>query len=108
MSRRIVAPPYRAAKEQAVNIVQRDVRLALQNVANVDLVQGRSVSVTLSSTATTNVSHGLGRPYTGFLVIDHTTSAIIFRDATVTTVDPKQYIPLKASAGSPTVTLWIF
>jgi len=61
--------------------------------------------VPLSGT-TSNVSHGLGRAYVGWWLIDLQASAIVYRDTT-STADVTLYLPLKASA-SCTCALWVY
>jgi hypothetical protein len=57
-------------------------------------------------TTRTLVSHGLQRNYQGFIVVDKTGNANIWRDATYTD-NADKYIPLISST-SVTVKLWVF
>lgn len=103
----INVPPFRATKDETVGVVQRDSREAFRQIAATPIVAGKLVTVTLDSTKTTNVAHGLGRRYQGWLLVDITAAGDVYRDGTAN-VDTATYVPLKVSAGTPTVTLWIF
>lgn len=57
-------------------------------------------------TVSTNVPHGLGRAYRGWILIDKTGSANVWRDAT-STADSAKFLPLIASS-AVTIKLWVF
>jgi hypothetical protein len=57
-------------------------------------------------TTTTNIPHGLGRAYQGWVVIDVQGNARVWRDATAA-VDSTKFLPLVASS-SVTIKLWVF
>lgn len=61
--------------------------------------------ITIATTRTL-VSHGLGRSYQGFIIVDRTGNATVWRDTTYTENKDK-FIPLIASS-SVTVKLWVF
>lgn len=76
--------------------------VVLQSMTNAN---GASVDITLGAT-TIGVPHGLGRKFSGWVLIDKTSSANVWRDTT-STADPEKFIPLQAS-GAVTVKLWVF
>lgn len=59
--------------------------------------------IVLNAGAAVQVPHGLSRQPLGWLVADATTSAVIFRTAW-----DGRTISLKASAGTPTISIWVF
>lgn len=100
-------PAFRPASEPVVNVVQRETRQSIKDLAQTPTVQGKMVTVKLS-TSTLRVSHGLGRKWQGWQVVDIDAAANVYRDTSDGKADPTVYVALKASAGTPTVTLWIF
>lgn len=98
-------PTFRAADDQTVNIVQRETRSAVKDLATNPLVSGLLVSVKLT-TGTTLVSHQLGRRWLGWILVDTDTAVTVHRDGS-SQADRSLYIPLVSSAAA-TVTLWVF
>lgn len=98
--------PFRDSDEK-VGVVQRQVRRAVTDVSSTPIVQGVTVSAKLDSTKTVLVSHRLGRKYVGWHVVDIDSHATVIRDTT-SSADPGLYVPLKASAGTPNVKIWVF
>lgn len=76
------------------------------NQMSATLPGGRLVTGVALTTTTALVKHGLGKKFTGWLVVDSTANAVVYRDTT-STADNKVHIPLKASA-TTTVSLWVF
>lgn len=85
-------------------IDQLDFNLLSGNL--LEQTQGADPQDIVIGTSTTLVSHGLGRSYRGFMVVDQTGNATIWRDSTYT-VNKDKFIPLIASS-SVTVKLWVY
>ena len=70
------------------------------------ILQGtNNAGIGLSATVT-NVEHGLGRSYIGWLVVDSDANETIYRDSS-STLSKAQFLPLLAS-GAVTVKLLVF
>lgn len=64
--------------------------------------------IELNSTSATLVRHGLGYVARGFIVVDKTASFHVYRDTTATNTNDRQFIALRTSSGTQTVSLWVF
>lgn len=64
--------------------------------------------VELNSTSATLVRHGLGYVARGFIVVDKIASFHVYRDTTSTNTNDRQFIALRTSSGTQTVSLWVF
>lgn len=105
--------PKIQSPDRIVNQVQTNVQNALGSTNNalqalqaVSLMGGQMLTGVALTAATSLVPHTLKRAYVGWLVIDNTASASIYRDTT-SAAPTNQVIALKASANT-TVNIWIF
>lgn len=95
----VVPPSIRDPQDE----YQRDNRRAVSELAALPLNQGVLLTDVALTTAVTRVRHNLGRTPIGFLVIDRTADARVYRSGAAT----PQHLPLIASVAA-TVSLWIF
>jgi hypothetical protein len=86
---------------------QRDFKQWITSFMARRWVQAEEITGLSLSTATTNVSHGLGRAWIGWMVTDIDDGVVVYRDA-ASTADAKFYLPLKTSAGTPTVNILVW
>ena len=70
------------------------------------LPSGRLIKGLKLSTARERVPHGLGRSFSGYIVVSKDAHATVITDVTDNT-SPGKYIPLLASAAVE-VSLWVF
>lgn len=97
-----LAPTIRNQEDQ----FEREVRRIALNFNSQPIVQGTLLTGIALTTATSNVSHTLGRPYKGWIVVDRSAAQHVYRDTTVTD-RPELFLPLRAG-GTVTVSLWVF
>jgi hypothetical protein len=79
----------------------RDAIRALQDLL---LLDGRLLEDIDLTTATAQISHGLGRPARGYIVTKRDANAVIYDE---TSTRPEAELALRASA-TVTVSLWVF
>jgi hypothetical protein len=72
----------------------------------VELTNGRLIENVALSTSDTHIVHGLGRAFRGWFVIRISAAGTILEAATQ--ADTTKFLSLKASAGTPTVSVWVF
>lgn len=100
-------------KDKDLNKFQENVGLFINQLNKVILsgnlllktIGENPVDITIG-TSRTLVSHGLGRSYQGFIIVDQTGNANVWRDSTYTENKDK-FLPLIASS-SVDVKLWVF
>lgn len=86
--------------------LQTNVDKATRPALQVPFLDGVLIeNVSLGSSAPTNVQHGLGRAIVGWLVVDKTSAAEVYRAPQGSL--PISMLPLQASA-STTVAVWVF
>lgn len=92
-------------EDEALNRVQDRIKQVTDALVANQLLEGRLLTVTLTAGAFTRVSHGLGRPPTGYLVVRRNANAVIWDQPNGT--DSGAFLQLQPSA-TVTVTLWVF
>jgi hypothetical protein len=85
--------------------VQDRLKAVTDAILSNPLLDGRLLTVDLASGAFTAVSHGLGRPPQGYLVLRRSANAAIWDQSNST--DASAFLYLQPSA-TVTVTLWVF
>lgn len=85
---------------------QQQLRLTLDPITAVPLLDGVLVEDVALTTSTKSVKHGLGRAPTGWLLVRKTANANVW-DAQDSNAHPELTLDLVAS-GSVTVSLWVF
>jgi len=83
---------------------EREIRTAVQRLSELGTKQSLVTNVALT-TGTTQVAHRLGVQPTGWIIVDKTAQADVWRDSTVTVTN--DLFPLKASA-NVTVSIQFF
>lgn len=76
---------------------------AIKGASTSGLNGGRKIDVTVTATAQ-KIAHGLGRPYTGFFVINSDAAVSVYSPSSD---EPSKFITIQAS-GPANVTLWVF
>lgn len=92
-------------EDEALNRVQDRIKQVTDALVANQLLEGRLLTVTLTAGAFTRVSHGLGRPPTGYIVVRRNANAVIWDQPNGT--DSGAFLQLQPSA-TVTVTLWVF
>lgn len=107
MAKQVVVRPDGLA-QSVREIAQRLYTLAktVDSLVALPLLGGRLITSVDLSAVTVSIEHGLGRRFTGWLVVDSTANAVVYRD-TASVADSRTFLPLKASAAT-TVSLWVF
>ena len=88
------------------SLFQRNVQAAFNEIDSVPIFNGKLIENISLSTTIYKLSHNLGRPYKGFIVVAKNANVDVWISSS-TSVDNKQFIPLDAS-GSVVVSIWIF
>lgn len=70
-----------------------------------EIIDGVLIEGVALNTTGVQFAHGLGREWNGWHVVDITTSATVYRAASD---DENVFLKLVASAGTPTVSVWVF
>jgi len=91
--------------DEALNRVQDRIKQVTDALVANQLLEGRLLTVTLTAGAFTRVSHGLGRPPTGYVIVRRNANAVIWDQPNGT--DSGAFLQLQPSA-TVTVTLWVF
>lgn len=86
------------------NRIQDHVGTLLNEVAAIPLLSGTAVNGIVLGATAVNVSHGLGRPWTNFLVTNRNANATVWASSTA---NAAQVLTLTAS-GTVTVNLWVW
>lgn len=76
---------------------------AIKGASTSGLNGGRAIEVAVT-TSPQKVAHGLGKPYTGFFVINSAAAASVFSPSAE---DKALYVTVQASVAT-NVTLWVF
>lgn len=93
--------------ERVVSVVQGRVADAIDRIAGIPTLDGSMLSGVILTAGIDNfVSHGLGRKFLGWHVVDRTPDAGVFESAT-TNKSPDKFILLNSNA-DVTITLWAF
>jgi hypothetical protein len=87
------------------SLFQRNVQAAFAELIGIPILNGSLIENVILSTTATKISHKLGRPFTGFIVVKKNANVDIWMDSSA--VDNSLFIPLDAS-GTVTVSLWVF
>ena len=104
---RLVAETIQALVGALNQIIDR-VERAL-NVLEAHPFAGMVLATQVVTTADTRVYHGLGRIPIGYFIVRASAGAVVFDSPTAPeTIDPSNYIVLRATSGTPTVTLAVF
>lgn len=74
------------AKDEELNRVQDAVKVAYDGLTAVPFTQNQTVTATLPSATNTEIPHSLGRVPNGFIVLDKTAAADIYRVSWTSTV----------------------
>lgn len=91
--------------DETLNRVQDRIKVVTDALVANQLLEGRLLTVTLTAGAFTRVSHGLGRPPTGYVIVRRNANAVIWDQPNGT--DSGAFLQLQPSA-TVTVTLWVF
>lgn len=91
--------------DEALNRVQDRIKQVTDALVANQLLEGRLLTVTLTAGAFTHVSHGLGRPPTGYVIVRRNANAVIWDQPNGS--DAGAFLYLQPSA-TVTVTLWVF
>ena len=94
-------------EDEVLSRMQDNVEQAISQLPTTDVIQGRLVkNVALLSASTVKVSHKLGRPVIGWIVVRQRASAIIW-DSQDSNANPSLTLDLNCSA-NVIVDLWVF
>lgn len=93
-------------EEPRLQRLQTSLEDLLRRQSKIELTDGRLIENVAISTTITEVVHGLGRVFRGWFVTRRSTSAVIFE--TTAQTDTSKFLSLVSSAGTPTVSLWVF
>ena len=92
-------------EDEALNRVQDRIKVVTDALVANQLLEGRLLTVTLTAGAFTRVSHGLGRPPTGYVIVRRNANAVIWDQPNGS--DAGAFLYLQPSA-TVTITLWVF
>lgn len=88
--------------------IQDKIEAFAENLQGSGLLSGRLIrDIDFSSTVTKNVHHGLGRKYSGYLVVSVNAKAVI-QVVDADNLRPAEYIPLQSYGTACTASLWVF
>ncbi len=76
---------------------------AIKGASTAGLNGGRSITADVSATAR-DIAHGLGKPYTGYFLINSDAAVSVFSPGGE---DKSKFVRVQSS-GPATVTLWVF
>lgn len=94
-------------EDEVLSRMQDNVEQAISLLPSTDIIQGRLIkSVSLLSASTVKVSHKLGRPPLGWIIVRQRASAIIW-DSQDSNANPSLTLDLNCSA-NVTVDLYVF
>jgi len=91
-------------KDQELNRVQDHIVREVNPFLGKEIIDGVLLTNVALTTSATNVYHGLGRKYRGWIVVDNTTPCWVY--ASVSS-DPSKTLSLIATV-TTTVSLWVF
>lgn len=100
-----IAPRSEQFADPQLARMQKSVEEATAASRSCALVDGKLIAGVTLGTGATDVSHGLGRAFRGYLVCSLTAAATI--TVATTQRDPTKFASLIASAPT-TATLWVF
>lgn len=87
-----------------LNQVQDNLIRRVNPALAAEILDGRLVTDVSVATSATNVNHGLGRAYQGWVIVDNNTDCRVWSPSTG---DTTKVIVLQSSAAT-TITLWVF
>lgn len=90
----------------ALNRVQDAVGVEFSKLNRNPFIEGALLEGVALGTGDTNVSHGLGRAVSGYLVVKRSSAGVVSDGATAST-RPELWVTLRASV-SGTFSLWVF
>jgi hypothetical protein len=93
-------------KSPEVTQFQDNCEQTFNRLTNKQILDGVLLEDVVLTTAALNVSHGLGRPVTGYMVIKRNANAVVYDNESSNT-KKTQFLILRASA-TVTVSLWVF
>lgn len=106
LKRQVAPPPFRQTDDKKVELIQRDFSRVVQDLNSCPLLSGKQLTGIAVATTPTRISHGLGRPWKGWIVTDTNQSFLVYRPASATD-DPSIYLTLASSTPS-TISLWVY
>jgi hypothetical protein len=94
------------AQERRTDLRMREVQRGVNALANAAITRGVLLGSVALTTTPTRVLHGLGRSPVGVFMVAGQTGAfdIVWTQDT----NPARFLQLAASAGTPTVSVWVF
>jgi len=98
--------PQVTAQESRVDLRMREVQRGVNALAAASITSGVLVPDIALTTTPQRVTHGLGREPVGVFMVKGQTGAfdVVWSQDT----NPARFLQLSASAGSPTVSVWVF
>jgi len=98
--------PQVVAQERRTDLRMREVQRGVNALAGATITQGVLVADLALTTTPQRVTHGLGREPVGVFIVKGQTGAfdIVWTQDT----NPGRFLQLAASAGTPTVSVWVF
>ena len=102
--------PFPAAYRRNANLAEvsfeQNASSALVSALNSkEIIDGVLIEGIVLDTTGVNVAHGLGREWNGWCVVDITAAGDVYRTASD---DESVFLKLRASSGTPTVSVWVF
>ncbi len=92
----------------AQNRSQKGMETATAAARNCPIVNGVAINNVSLGIGLTNVPHGLGRAFIGYIVTKLTCSGAAIIVYSTTPADPTKYVSLVTSGLACTVNLWVF
>ena len=102
----VLPAAYREHTQSAEQSIASNAATALVSaLQSTPILDGELIEDVVLSTTGVNVSHGLGRPWRGWVVVDIDTTATVYR---ASSDDESVFLRLRASAGTPIIKVWVF
>jgi hypothetical protein len=98
--------PRTVSTERRADLRTRELSRSVETLQSAPISSGVLVEDVALTTTPTRVTHGLGRTPVGAFLVAGQTGAfdIVWSQDT----NPSRFIQLSASAGTPTVSVWVF
>lgn len=95
--------PLIKSKDPSMDLLQTKWKSNLDPILSIPFLSGKALTNIILATGINNIYHGLGETQQGWIIIDQTASAAIYRSQPFN----KQNLTLTSSA-PVTISLWVF
>lgn len=97
---------YRQTSQTAEqSFVSNSASTLVSALNSINILDGLLIEGIELDTTGISIEHGLGRAWRGWCLVDIDTSATVYR---ASSEDETVLIKLRASSGTPTVSIWVF